>query len=48
MPIAGVQYQAPASVTIPAGKALDTLRLTDYLAGFLLHRQIDTVVILDY
>ncbi|MBN8833074.1 MAG: hypothetical protein ABS68_11165 [Niastella sp. SCN 39-18] len=42
---AGVQYQAPASVTIPAGKALDTLRLTGLFGGFSSASQIDTVVI---
>jgi len=42
---AGVQYQAPSEITIPAGKALDTLRLTGLFGGFSSASQIDTVVI---
>jgi hypothetical protein len=31
---AGTQYTAPASITIPAGKALDTLRIKGLFAGY--------------
>ncbi|MFZ1529433.1 MAG: hypothetical protein WAT19_11805 [Ferruginibacter sp.] len=41
----GTQYQGPASVTIPAGKAMDTLYVKGLFAGFASASQIDTLVI---
>jgi hypothetical protein len=40
---AGVQYNAPATITIPAGKALDTLRVTGIFAGYPLASRVDTL-----
>lgn len=40
---AGVQYNAPATITIPAGKALDTLRITGLFAGYPLASRVDTL-----
>lgn len=41
---AGSQYNAPASITIPAGKVLDTLRLNGLFAGYPTGR-VDTVTV---
>lgn len=43
--VQGTQYTAPASITIPAGKALDSLTVTGLFAGFPLSTRIDTVKI---
>lgn len=40
---AGVQYNAPATITIPAGKAVDTLRVTGIFAGYPLATRVDTL-----
>jgi hypothetical protein len=40
---AGVQYNGPATITIPAGKALDTLRVTGIFAGYPLASRVDTL-----
>ena len=40
---AGVQYNAPATITIPAGKAVDTLRVTGIFAGYPLASRVDTL-----
>lgn len=40
---AGVQYNAPSTITIPAGKALDTLRITGLFAGYPLATRVDTL-----
>lgn len=40
---AGVQYNAPATITIPAGKAIDTLRITGLFAGYPLASRVDTL-----
>ena len=40
---AGVQYNGPATITIPAGKALDTLRITGLFAGYPLATRVDTL-----
>jgi len=32
--VSGVQYNAPAEVIVPAGKAVDTLRVTGLFSGF--------------
>jgi hypothetical protein len=41
----GSQYNAPASIVIPAGKAVDTLRVNGLFAGYPLATRIDTVKI---
>jgi hypothetical protein len=43
--VQGSQYNAPASITIPAGKALDTLVVSGLFAGFPSASRVDTVVI---
>jgi hypothetical protein len=40
---AGVQYNAPSTITIPAGKALDSLRITGLFAGYPLATRVDTL-----
>lgn len=39
----GVQYTAPASVTIPAGKTIDTLRISGLYSGYPLSTRIDSL-----
>ena len=41
--IAGQQYNAPASITIPAGQTLDTLVISGLFTGFATSTQIDTL-----
>jgi hypothetical protein len=41
--VAGQQYNAPASITIPAGQTLDTLEVTGLFTGFASSSQIDTL-----
>lgn len=43
--VAGQQYNAPASITIKAGAALDTLRIQGLYAGFASASRIDTLLI---
>jgi hypothetical protein len=43
--VQGTQYTAPASMTIKAGKALDTLRIKGLFAGYATPGRKDTVVI---
>jgi hypothetical protein len=43
--VAGVQYNAPASITIPAGKTVDSLVFSGIFAGYPLSTRIDTVKI---
>ncbi|MDB5190652.1 MAG: hypothetical protein JWQ96_215 [Segetibacter sp.] len=43
--VKGVQYNAPTSLVIPAGKALDTLVVTGLFAGYPTANRIDTVII---
>jgi hypothetical protein len=40
---AGVQYNAPATFVIPAGKAVDTLNISGLFAGYPLSSRIDTL-----
>ena len=42
---AGVQYNAPASIVIPAGKALDSLSIQGLFAGYPLSSRIDILYI---
>lgn len=42
---AGVQYNAPASIVIPAGKVLDSLSIQGLLAGYPLSSRVDVVYI---
>jgi hypothetical protein len=39
----GVQYNAPATIVIPAGKAVDTLSITGLYAGYPLSSRIDSL-----
>jgi hypothetical protein len=41
--VAGTQYKAPTTFTIPAGKALDTLRISGLYAGYPNSTKIDTM-----
>ncbi|MGE5521099.1 MAG: hypothetical protein ACM3VS_14330 [Candidatus Dadabacteria bacterium] len=43
--VAGQQYNAPATLTIPAGKALDTLRITGLYSGYPTSTKIDVLYI---
>ena len=43
--VQGTQYNAPASLVIPAGKALDSLSIEGLFAGFPLSSRIDTVLV---
>jgi hypothetical protein len=43
--VAGVQYNAPSSITIPAGKTIDTLNFTGLFSGYPLSSRKDTVII---
>lgn len=43
--VAGTHYEAPASITIPAGKTVDTLFVKGLYTGFGSASQIDTLVI---
>lgn len=43
--VAGVQFNAPASITIPAGKTIDTLLFTGMFSGYPLSSRRDTVII---
>jgi hypothetical protein len=43
--VAGTHYNAPASIVIPAGKALDSLSIQGLFAGYPLSTRIDTLTI---
>lgn len=43
--VQGTQYTAPSSITIPAGKALDTLTVQGLLSGYTSSSRVDTVAI---
>lgn len=43
--VQGVQYNAPTSITIPAGQTLDTLRIEGLFSGYPLSTRIDTLYI---
>lgn len=43
--VQGTQFTGPASITIPAGKALDTLTIQGLLAGYPSGTRIDTVTV---
>lgn len=43
--VAGTQFNSPTTLTIPAGKALDTLRFTGLFSGYPLSSRKDTVLI---
>ncbi|MEO6489034.1 MAG: hypothetical protein ABIO04_03760 [Ferruginibacter sp.] len=43
--VEGQQFSAPTSLTIPAGKVLDTLQFAGLFAGYPLSSRIDTVIV---
>ena len=43
--VAGQQYNAPTSITIPAGQTLDTLEITGLFSGYSSSTRIDTLFI---
>ena len=43
--VAGIQYNAPATIVIPAGKALDSLSISGLFAGYPLSSKVDVLTI---
>jgi hypothetical protein len=43
--VQGVQYNGPTSITIPAGKTVDTLRIQGLFAGYPTSTRVDTVYV---